>query len=62
MTVEREGEFWPTRIAMLAALARADGLAVVLRPRDDELVTYAAHNVSPNGAWSGIAQASLDYA
>src|SRR5690242_3876840 len=59
MTVEREGEVWPTRIEMLAALAHADGLAVVLRPRDDELVTYAAHNVSPTGAWSGIAQASL---
>jgi signal transduction histidine kinase len=46
VTVEREGEFWPTRIAMLAELAHADALAVVLRPRDEALVTYAAHNVT----------------
>lgn len=59
MSVEREGEFWPTRMAMLAGLAHVDALAVVLRPRDDELVTYASHNVSPSGAWSGLAQASL---
>jgi signal transduction histidine kinase len=59
MTVEREGEFWPTRIAMLAELAHADGLAIVLRPRDDSFVTYAAHNVSPESAWNGAAQTSL---
>ena len=59
MSVEREGEFWPTRIAMLAALAHADALAVVLRPHGDPLVTYAAHNVSAASAWSGAAQVSL---
>ena len=59
MTVEREGEFWPTRIAMLAELAHADALAIVLRPRDDSFVTYAAHNVSPDLAWNGTAQTSL---
>src|SRR5690242_20428679 len=59
MTVDKDGEFWSIRIAMLSALAHADALAVVLRPRDDELVTYAAHNVAPTGAWSGTAQASL---
>jgi signal transduction histidine kinase len=59
LTVEREGEFWPTRIAMLAELAHADALAIVLRPRDETFVTYAAHNVSAQSAWSGAAQASL---
>src|SRR5438132_1536794 len=59
MTVEREGEFWPTRIAMLAELAHADGLAIVLRPHGQTFVTYAAHNVSPESAWNGAAQTSL---
>src|SRR5438270_592882 len=59
MTVEREGEFWPTRIAMLAELAHADGLAIVLRPHGQTFVTYAAHNVDPASAWSGAAQTSL---
>ena len=59
MTVEREGEFWPTRIAMLAELAHADALAIVLRPRADSFVTYAAHNVSPESAWRGGAQTAL---
>jgi signal transduction histidine kinase len=59
MTVEREGEFWPTRIAMLAELARADALAVVLRPHGDPFVTYAAHNVSGASAWDGAAAGSL---
>src|SRR5713101_2454434 len=58
VTVEREGEFWPTLIAMLAELAHADALAVVLRPRDEALVTYAAHNVSPH-AWNGAAETAL---
>ena len=58
MTVEREGEFWPTRIAMLAELAHADALAVVLRPPDAALVTYAAHNVVAQ-AWTGPAQTAL---
>jgi signal transduction histidine kinase len=59
LSVEREGEFWPTRIAMLAELAHADALAIVLRPRDQSFVTYAAHNVSPDAAWLGSAQAAL---
>jgi len=59
MTVEREGEFWPTRIAMLAELARADALAIVLRPRDESFVTYAAHNVGADSAWNGAAQRAL---
>ncbi len=59
VTVEREGEFWPTRIAMLAELARADALAVVLRPHGDAFVTYAAHNVNGDAAWTGLAQSSL---
>src|SRR5438270_13623956 len=59
MTVEREGEFWSARIAMLAELAHADALAIVLRPRDESFVTYAAHNVSPQSAWSGPAQTAL---
>lgn len=59
MSVEREGEFWPTRIAMLTELARADALAIVLRPRDGSFVTYAAHNVSPTSAWSAAAQTAL---
>ena len=59
MTVEREGEFWPTRIAMLAELAHADALAIVLRPRDGSFVTYAAHNVSAEAAWNGETQARL---
>ena len=59
VTVEREGEFWPTRIAMLAELAHADALAVVLRPHDEALVTYAAHNVSGTPAWTGAAQTAL---
>ena len=54
MTVEREGEFWPTRIAMLAELAHADGLAIVLRPRDESFVTYAAYNVNAESAWTGV--------
>ena len=58
VTVEREGEFWPTRIAMLAEIAHADALAVVLRPRDEALVTYAAHNVSA-GAWNGAVPGAL---
>ena len=59
MTVEREGEFWPTRIAMLAELGHADALAIVLRPRDASFVTYAAHNVSAEAAWDGPAQSAL---
>jgi signal transduction histidine kinase len=59
LTVEREGEFWPTRIAMLAELAHADALAIVLRPRDETFVTYAAHNLSAQSAWNGATQASL---
>ena len=59
MTVEREGEFWPTRIAMLAELAHADALAIVLRPHGDPFVTYAAHNVSGGSAWGDPASASL---
>ena len=59
MTVEREGEFWPTRIAMLAELAHADAFAVVLRPHGDPFVTYAAHNVNGGSAWSGAAAAAL---
>lgn len=59
MTVEREGEFWPTRIAMLAELAHADALAVVLRPHGDPFVTYAAHNVYGGSAWTDAAPASL---
>ena len=59
MTVEREGEFWPTRIAMLAELAHADALAVVLRPHGDQFLTYAAHNVDGGSAWTGAAAASL---
>ena len=59
MTVEREGEFWPTRIAMLAELAHADGLAIVLRPRDESFVTYATHNVSPGSAWTDAPQHAL---
>jgi signal transduction histidine kinase len=59
MTVEREGEFWPTRIAMLTELARADALAIVLRPRDGSFVTYAAHNISLASAWNTAAQNAL---
>ncbi len=59
MTVEREGEFWPTRIAMLAELAQTDALAVVLRPHGDAFVTYAAHNVSGPAAWDGATSAAL---
>jgi len=59
VTVEREGEFWPTRIAMLAELAHADALAVVLRPRDEALVTYAAHNVSAQSAWNSVVPSAL---
>jgi len=59
MTVEREGEFWPTRMSMLAELAHADALAIVLRPRDEGLVTYAAHNVSAQAASNGTAPMSL---
>ena len=59
MTVEREGDFWPTRITMLAELAGADALAIVLRPRDESFVTYAAHNVSAESAWRGAAQTAL---
>jgi signal transduction histidine kinase len=44
---------------MLADLAHADGLAVVLRPRDEALVTYAAHNLSGQVAWDGPAQTAL---
>jgi signal transduction histidine kinase len=59
MTVEREGEFWPTRVAMLAELAHADALAIVLRPHDGSFVTYAAHNVTPGSAWGDEAQTAL---
>ena len=59
MSVEREGEFWPTRIAMLSELAHADGLAVVLRPHGASFVTYAAHNVSPGSTWSSATETSL---
>jgi signal transduction histidine kinase len=55
----QEGEFWPTRIAMLTQLARADALAIVLRPRDTSFVTYAAHNVAAESAWNGPAQTAL---
>ena len=65
MTIEHDGEFWPTRIAMLAGLARADALAIVLRPRDASFVTYAAHNVTAESVWdrsveSGLLGAALD--
>ena len=59
VTVEREGEFWPTRISMLAELAHADALAVVLRPHGEAFVTYAAHNVNGGSAWSAAAAAAL---
>jgi signal transduction histidine kinase len=59
LTVEREGEFWPTRIAMLAELAHADALAIVLRPREESFVTYALHNVNPDSAWNGPTQTSV---
>ena len=59
MTVEREGELWPARITLLAELAHADALAIVLRPRDASFVTYAAHNVSAEAAWSGPAQTAV---
>src|SRR5260221_13262206 len=59
MTVEREGEFWPTRIAMLAELAHTDALAVVLRPHGDAFITYAAHNVSGGQAWNDPAATAL---
>jgi signal transduction histidine kinase len=55
----QEGEFWPTRIAMLTQLARADALAIVLRPRDTAFVTYAAHNVAADSAWTGATQAAV---
>ena len=58
MTVEREGEFWPTRIAMLSEIARADALAIVLRPQGAAFITYAAHNVSGGSSWSA-AETSL---
>src|SRR5947209_9974671 len=65
MTIEHDREFWPTRIAMLAGLARADALAIVLRPRDASFVTYAAHNVTAESVWdrsveSGLLGAALD--
>jgi signal transduction histidine kinase len=44
---------------MLAELAHADGLAIVLRPREESFVTYAAHNVNPESAWTGATQTSL---
>jgi len=59
MTIEHDGEFWPTRIAMLAGLARADGLAIVLRPRDASFVTYAAHNVSAECVWDRAVEDGL---
>src|SRR2546423_4183193 len=59
MTIEHDGEFWPTRIAMLAGLARADALAIVLRPRDASFVTYAAHNVAAERVWDGSVEAGL---
>ena len=59
MTVEREGEFWPTRIAMLTELAHADALAVVLRPHGDAFITYAAHNVGGGRAWNDPAATAL---
>lgn len=59
MTVERESEFWSARIAMLAELAHADALAIVLRPREGSFVTYAAHNIGAQSAWSGADQSSL---
>jgi len=59
MTVERENEFWSARIAMLAELAHADALAIVLRPREGTFVTYAAHNVAHQSAWSGPDRSSL---
>jgi len=59
MTVERDNEFWSARIAMLAELACADALAIVLRPREGPFVTYAAHNVAPQSAWSGTDRSAL---
>jgi signal transduction histidine kinase len=59
MSVEREGEFWSTRIAMLTELAHADALAIVLRPRDGSFMTYAAHNISAAAAWNSTAQSGL---
>jgi len=59
MTVERDNEFWSARIAMLAELAHADALAIVLRPREGSFVTYVAHNVAPQSAWSGADQSAL---
>src|SRR2546423_1277242 len=59
MTIEHGGEFWPTRIAMLAGLARADALAIVLRPRDASFVTYAAHNVAAECVWDGSVEVGL---
>lgn len=59
MSVEREGEFWPTRIGMLAAIAGADALAVVLRPQGEAFVTYAAHNIAPEAVSAGADRAAL---
>jgi signal transduction histidine kinase len=59
MTIEAERAFWPTRIAMLARLARADALAVVLRPQGDPFVTYAAHNMAAGTAWTAGGPAAL---
>lgn len=50
MTVGLDADFWSARMAYLAKLARADGLAVVLATRETGFVTYVSHNVG-HRAW-----------
>lgn len=45
-------ELWAGRLAALARLARADGLAVFLHAAGDRPRPYAAHNLRADGTWA----------
>src|SRR5687767_13884943 len=55
--VERDKEFWSTRVRALSSVAAADAVAVVLPLSDGRYFAFAEHNVGRDAGWlEGAAQ------
>ena len=55
MSVRLDADFWAARMAYLAKLAHADGLAVILEVPGEGFVTYVSDNLPSDAPWNGPA-------
>jgi signal transduction histidine kinase len=52
LTLRLDADFWNARMAYLAKVARADGIAVILQMKGEGYATYVAHNLPTDTKWS----------